>query len=150
MKLLIDHFSRLGSKHSLAFSSQEILKDGIMGLDGIKRKLLVLSGIKKGTFKESIIDLNEVISCSVKKYYGRIKANGLKKKKLEQYLERMVLHFGFRSEKGTAHIQFYNKTDNDLNELPELEQKAGKWREMLSKMLPHPLRKKPLPLPGFL
>lgn len=140
MKQLIDHFSRVGSKYNLAFSSQEILKDCIMGFDGIQRKLLVLSGINKGAFRPYIIDLNEVISCSVKKYYGRIGANGLQKRKLEQYLEKMVLHFGFRSKKEPADILFYKQTDNDIIELPELERKAGKWRDILSKMLPGPLK----------
>jgi hypothetical protein len=134
MKQLFDHFSRLGSKYNLVFSGQEILRDCIIGIDGIQRKLLVLSGIKNGALREYIIDLNEVISCSIKNHYGRIEVNGLQKRRLEQYLEKMVLQFGFRSKKEPAHILFYKKTDNDLSELPVLEKKARKWREILSKM----------------
>jgi phosphoenolpyruvate synthase/pyruvate phosphate dikinase len=141
MKQLSDYFSRLGSKYNMAFSGQEILRDCIMGFDGIQKKLLVLSGIKKGPFREHIIDLNEAISCSVKKYYGRIDANGLRKKQLDQYLEKMVLQFGFRSKREPADILFYTRIYNDISELSVLEQKARKWRELLSKIFPDPLNK---------
>src|ERR1044072_2899941 len=95
MKQLLDYFSRLGTKYNLNFSGQEILKDHILGLDGIQRKLLVLSGIHSGRLHDCIIDLNEVRSCSLKKYYGKILANGLTSKKLEQYIEKIWLHIDF-------------------------------------------------------
>ena len=42
---LLDHFSKLGTENNLSFSSQEILENCIIGLDGIQRKLLILKKI---------------------------------------------------------------------------------------------------------
>lgn len=141
MKRLLDYFSRLGSKYNLTFSSQEVLRNCIVGLDGRQRKVLVLSGTNNGPLSEYVIDLNQVSHCSVKKQYGNIEANGLRKRKLEQYLERMSLNFKFLIEKQPANIQFYKQTENHISELPELESRAEKWKIILSKMLPVSLKK---------
>ncbi|PWV56333.1 hypothetical protein C7475_101848 [Chitinophaga sp. S165] len=141
MKRLLDYFSRLGSKYNLTFSSQEVLRSCIIGLDGVQRKLLILNGINNGPLSEYIIDLNEVSDCSVKKEYGRIQVNGLRKRKLEQYLERMTLNFKFLIEKQPEDIPFFKQTENHISELPRLEDKAEKWKVILSKMLPVSLKK---------
>lgn len=140
MKRLLDYFSRLGSKYNLTFSSQEVLRNCIIGLDGIQRKLLVLSGINQGSLTEYVIDLNEVSKCSVKRQYGSIQVNGLRKRRLEQYLERMTLNFKFLVEKQPADIQFFKQTENHISELPELEKRVEKWKVILSKMLPVSLK----------
>jgi hypothetical protein len=145
MKQLLDYLSSLGSKHDLVFSDQEILKDSMMGLDSEKKMLLVVSGIKSQPH-HYIIDLHEVSSCSVKKYYGRININGLKNRELDQYLEKIILRFQFHSPKQPADILVYKRTDNDVRELPELELKAKKWMELLSKKISKSVRKKNLPL----
>src|SRR5690348_8572319 len=67
MHQLLQTFSRTGSNHNLWFSSQEVLKDRAIGLDGIHRKILVLKRIDNLSFESFVIDLNEVKSCSVKK-----------------------------------------------------------------------------------
>jgi hypothetical protein len=141
MKRLLDYFSRLGSKYNLTFSSQEVLRSCIIGLDGVQRKLLILSGINNGPLSEYVIDLNDVSNCSVKKEYGRIQVNGLRKRKLEQYLERMTLNFKFLIEKQPAGIPFYRQTENSVSELADLEDKAERWKVILSKMLPVSLKK---------
>jgi hypothetical protein len=138
MKQLLDHLSRLGSAYKLTFSGQLILKDYIIGLDGIQRKLLVLKGIANKKPEHYMIDLNDVYSCTIKMHYGHISVNGLKKIKLEQYLEKMTLHFKFIRSAMPADIVFYKKTDNPVSELAELEHKAKKWKELLSKMLSAP------------
>lgn len=143
MKQLLDYLSRLGSKYNLTFSGQEILGDSIMGLDGVQKKLLIVSGILDDRPHHDVIDLNEVNSCSVKKYYGRINANGLKNRELNQYLEKIMLQLGFQ-KKQPADILIYKRTDNDIRELPELELKAKKWMELLSTILPNSLKKKNL------
>jgi len=141
MKRLLDYFSRLGSKYELTFSSQEVLRNCIIGLDGVQRKLLVLNGTNSGSLTEYVIDLNQVSNCSVKKQYGRIHVNGLRKRKLEHYLERMTLHFRFLLEKQPADISFFKQAENNISELRTLEDKAEKWKAILSKMLPVSLKK---------
>ncbi|MBD0296068.1 MAG: hypothetical protein ICV84_12835 [Flavisolibacter sp.] len=64
---MLRRFSELGSEHDLSFTGQEVFRNHIIGVDGIKRKLLLLenNGIHNHW---SVIDLAEVKSCRVKKY----------------------------------------------------------------------------------
>jgi hypothetical protein len=135
MRELHLRFSRLGTENKLTFSSQEALKDLLIGLDGIQRKLLVLKRQDNNTFHSFAVDLGNVKSCSVKKYYGTINSGGLKTKKLEQYLEKITLHFEFAGGSPAKEILFYKHFDHHLVEIPELEQKARHWELMLSKLL---------------
>ena len=145
MKLLLDYLINLGCRHNLTISNQEILKCSMMGLDDKRKKLLIVNGLPEGKPHHYVIDLNDIRSCSVKKYYGRIDINGLKNRELNQYLEKIVLQIEFGSAKQSADILIYKRTDNDLRELPELELKARKWMELLSENLPISLNEK-LPL----
>jgi hypothetical protein len=133
MNQLLNHFSQLGIQNNLSFSSQESLKDCMLGLDGIHRKMLVVKR-EDGIFGSFIIDLNEVNNCSVKKVYGTIKAGDLKSHKLEQYLEKIVLHFDLNN-KPAVEIVFYKHFDNNIYQTMEMEQKARAWETILSKML---------------
>jgi hypothetical protein len=146
MKLLLEYLTNLGSEQNLDLTAQEILKHSLIGLDDRKKKILIVSGIPEGQPHHYVIDLNEVSSCSVKKYYGRIHVNGLVNRGLNQYLEKMVLQIEFHSKKQPVDILFYKITDNDIRELPELELKARKWMELLSKISLNYLKKKNLPL----
>jgi hypothetical protein len=132
MNKLLKYFSQLGTENNLSFSSQEILKDSVLGLDGVHRKILVVTK-EDGYFGSFIIDLNQVINCSVKKIYGTIEVGDLKKHKLDQYLEKIVLHFEV-NHKPSVEIVFYNHFENHIYEVLELEQKAKYWETILSKM----------------
>jgi hypothetical protein len=132
MNKLLKHFSQLGIENDLSFSSQERFKNCILGLDGIHRKVLVVTREDAG-FGSFIINLREVRNCSVKKIYGSINVGDLKKTKLEQYLERIVLHFELNNH-SSVEIVFYKHFENHLLEVPELEQKAKQWDAILSKM----------------
>lgn len=132
MNNLLKHFSNLGTENNLIFSSQEILKHSMLGLDGVRRKILVVT--REDNFYGSfIIDLEQVRNCSVKKIYGTIKAGDLKNQKLDQYLEKIVLHFDLQN-KSSVEIVFYKHLDNHMYEALELEQKAKHWEAILSKM----------------
>jgi hypothetical protein len=132
MNNLLKHFSQLGTENNLSFSSQEMLNNCVLGLDGINRKILVVT--KEDNFYGSfIIDLDEVKTCSVKKIYGTIKAGDLKNHKLEQHLEKIVLQFTLNN-KLSAEIVFYQHFLNHIYETQELEHKARHWEAILSKM----------------
>jgi hypothetical protein len=131
MNSLLKYFSQLGTENNLSFSSQEVLKDCIVGLDGIRRKILVVTR-EDGFFGSFIIDLNQVKNCTVKKIYGTIKASDLKSRKLDQFLEKIILHFDLN--KTAVEIVFYRHFVNHIYEVPELEQKAKHWETILSKM----------------
>src|SRR5688500_14497005 len=70
-KGLLRRLSRLGSQHALRFSSQERLKQCLIGLDGIGRRLLVLRHDAVGNMLHwQVIDLQDVSRCSVQTQYG--------------------------------------------------------------------------------
>jgi len=52
---LLNRFSELGTIHNLSFSSQEVLNNSIIGLDGINRKILVLSQIDDALFDDQVV-----------------------------------------------------------------------------------------------
>lgn len=141
MNKLLNGLSESGTRHSLTFSSQEILRDCIIGLDGVHGKLCVLNYNDKEENKTVLIDLSEVKHCSVKKYYGTISGGELPAKKLETYLELIVLHFEFSNAKDPVEIPFYNHTGNHISEILGLEQKAKHWETMLSKLIHVPSKK---------
>lgn len=133
MKKLLMYFSEEGIRNDLSFSSQQILKDCIIGLDGVNRKFLIAKQ-QGDAFHSVIIDLDEIKTCTVKKEYGSIKVGELKNKKLDQYLEKIVLHFEFKNGRDDAEIPFYRPFENEVFEMPELERKAKRWEAIISKM----------------
>lgn len=132
MNNLLKHFSQLGSENNLNFSSQEVLNNCILGLDGVNRKILVVAK-EDGFYSSFIINLNEVKNCTVKKVYGTIKVGDLKDHRLDQYLEKIILHFEF-NRRPSVEILFYKNHENHIYEMQELEQKAKHWEAILSKM----------------
>jgi hypothetical protein len=134
MNELLKYFSQAGIENKLSFSSQEVLSNCVLGLDGIHRKILVVTKGESG-FKSLVIDMNEVKNCSVKKVFGTIRADDLKDNKLEQYLEKITLQFDIEG-KPSVEIAFYRNSENHVYEMLELEQKAGHWESILSKMKP--------------
>ena len=132
MNNLLKHFSQLGTENNLNFSGQEILNNCILGLDGVNRKILVVAK-EDGFYSSFMIDLNEVKGCTVKKIYGTIKVGDLKDHKLDQYLEKIILHFEF-NRRSPVEIVFYKNHENHIYETQEREQKARHWEAILSKM----------------
>jgi hypothetical protein len=142
MRQVLQQFSLLGSEHNLSFSSQEVLANCVIGLDGINRKLLVMIRVRMHRCHKAIIHLNEVKKCSLKKVYGSIYTGDLKFGNLEQHLKKMVLQFEFLNNKPPVEIPFYNQAYNGVHQLPEIEKKARRWEAMLSRMLKTPTSQK--------
>ena len=115
--------SELGSKFSMSFSSHEVLGNKIMGLDGIKKKLLVLEQTD-GQSHSYIIDLDEAKAISVKKIYRSIKAGELKKRRIEE----------FGNGKEDIVLPFYENEIDNIYDLQGLERKIKNWQLILSKM----------------
>jgi len=127
-------FSELGSRLNVSFSSYEAIGNKIIGMDGIKRKVLVAEK-NNGLNLRNIIELSKVIAITVKKIYTSIKAGELKKRKMEDFLQSIHLHFQFEEEKESVVLPFYERKINKVHDLPRLEKKAGNWQRVLSKMI---------------
>ena len=131
---LLNHFSKLGTGNNLSFSSQEILENCIIGLDGIQRKLLILKKIDKDEYDSILLDLNEVKNCSKRNIYTRINIGTSKKEKFENHIEKIVLDFDFIDNRQPVQILFFEPITNHVFAMSELEQKAKKWETILSQI----------------
>jgi hypothetical protein len=131
---LLNYFSKLGTENNLSFSSQEILDNCIIGLDGIQRKLLILKKIDKVEYDSILLDLNEVKKCSKKNIYTRVNIGTAKKEKFENHLDKIVLDFDFIDNRQPVQILFYEPVTNHVFAMSELEQKAKKWEMILSQI----------------
>ncbi|HEY6975563.1 MAG TPA: hypothetical protein VH396_04700 [Chitinophagaceae bacterium] len=129
-------FSRLGSLYYLSFTGQEILRDKILGLDGPRRKILIIQD-HDHRYEFKLIDLCEVTDCKLKKTYGAMNGGELNKNELGKYLNKIALEFYLKNESQPIALEFYNGVTDSLYEMAELENRAKRWEAMLSKMLPY-------------
>lgn len=118
---------------NLSFSSHELLGEKIFGVDGIKRKVLVVEE-KNGSSSSYIIELDKVKSVSVKTVYDSIKPDDLRKKRLEEFLKTMQLQFEFKDGRDAVTLPFFENKKNRLADLPLLERKTKNWEMIFSKM----------------
>ena len=125
--------SKLGSAFNLSFSSHEMLDEKIFGVDGIKRKVLVVEE-KNGSNSSYIIELDNVKSISVKTVYDSIKPNDLTNKRLEEFLKTMHLQFEFTDGRDAVALPFFENKKNNIEDLAVLERKTNNWKMILSKM----------------
>lgn len=128
---LLALLNEAATQYNLSFSSQEILKNRIIGVDGISRKLIIAEE-QNDINAYDVIDLEEVKSCKMKRNYTTVNMGD---KKTEEHLSAIVLQFHFKNGKEAHSLPFYNDITNHIYEIAELENKAKDWEAMLSKML---------------
>ena len=126
-------FSQEGSKQGLSFSSQELLRSRIIGLDGIKKMLLVFDFENAGNI--ICIAMEEVKKCTVEKKYDSIVIGTEKKAKFEPHLRSIDLKFAFKNSSETISVSFYDSNVNNIYAMSEMEAKAKTWEAVLSKMI---------------
>lgn len=112
--------SELGSKSGLSFSSHLVLGNRIIGLDGLKKKLLIAE-FKDGQNAYCIIDLDKVKSISVKKSYSGIKPGELNERRFEEFIKSIHLHFEWIDPSGNFVIPFYESEIDEVPDLPGFE-----------------------------
>ena len=132
MSKLLNRFRELGLHYNLNFSNKAILDNCLLGFDAVQRKLLVLN--RDNECSHELIDLHQLEFCFVKKTYGTIDGGALKNKRLEHYLEKIILCLELKTEKRKVEIVFYRRVDQPLYQLFELEQMAKDWEALLSKI----------------
>jgi hypothetical protein len=132
--------NQLEIEYHIAYSGQEILKECAMGLDGKNRKLLVVQKQNLSYYEWNLIDLDEVLNCTLKTTYKSIMAGELKKKTIEECLETIKLRFEFWDNRAPVEITFYDHKDHKGVKVSELNRKARNWQILLSKMLKNRLQ----------
>jgi hypothetical protein len=128
-------FNRLSSLYYLSFTSRDIFHNKIIGLDGLRRKILIIEDCDQ-RYDFRFIDLCEVKTCKLKKTYNSVNGNDSKKNILEEYLKVITLQFNFKSESPPVALEFYRNITNSIFNMAELEHKAKQWEALVSKMLP--------------
>jgi hypothetical protein len=137
---LLNWFSELGTLNNLSFTSQELLHNSIIGLDGLNKKLLILENHSE-EHSWCVINLEEVETCNVKRLYQTTNAGSLKKPVMEEHLQKIVLRFGMKDGKTTTDVPFFAFSGNHITEIADLEQKAKHWETILCKMIPGKIKR---------
>lgn len=130
---LLRHFSESGTEHNLSFTSQEVLRNRIIGVDGLKGKVMFLEHSDADPVC-SIIDLAQTKSCRVSKSFGNANAGDSTKQHADRYLHTIALEFDFRRGHTVA-LPFYNHLSDSIQDAAERETKAKNWEAMLLKMM---------------
>lgn len=134
MNLLLQRFSQIGSDYNLSYTGQLVLKNGIIGIDGIRHQLVVLQNEGDSSYHSFVGNINNIKSCSVKKTYRTIPGGDLKVKRLDQFLQKIVLCFEFYDEQKTVEVLFYHHSQNTADQIPHFERQARDWKEVILKM----------------
>ena len=130
---ILDQFRKNVMNNNLSISSQEFLENALIGLDGTQRKLLIIRKNKNDGFDSFIIDLKHVNACSVRTIYSIKKISG-RKGKLAKKIDKVILYF--KTNKGAyAEIPFFDRRNDRVSELNQLERKAEKWESILLKFI---------------
>jgi len=145
MNTFLNRLSEAGSLNNLNFTSQEFLNNVAIGLDAPQRTLLILTRVGHDVYRNKIINLDDVQCCSVKKNYGFINAGDLKTNKLEKHLEEIVLHIDMYHSNG-ADIPFYNHISDPISRAIEIEEKAKRWKAVITPLLNDRFKKNNLKL----
>lgn len=124
---LLHQLSECGSRHNLSFSSQELLQNRVLGLDGVHRKLVLLETDDRGMPHVRVIDLDEVAACYVTAQYGGIEP---------RRPERIGLQFHFKTARAALEIPFFMAGTEAVRHGQQVEQKARDWCVIINKMLP--------------
>jgi hypothetical protein len=126
--------NELGCKFNLSFSSQLVLGDKVIALDGIKRKLLVWE-VNKTLDAAYVIDLKQVTSVTLRQIYRSIGQGELKHKEIGEFLVRTDMQFNYGNTDATHVVTFYDAGKHPESDRQKLERNAKIWQMILSKML---------------
>ena len=123
--------SEFGSRNNLNFSSQLVIGNRIIALDGVKKFLLVAeTGKNEDPF---LINLNKVAAITVRKSYNSINQGELKDKGIEAFLSRIDLQFQLGDKEETIVLPFYDQEIDDKKDRRKLDKKC---KELAMILLP--------------
>ena len=132
-KAVFKTFSEKGAGMGVSFSSQEMLKDTIIGLDRLHQRLLIFDHLK--TQSVTSLLLSEVKECVLTKEYQHINFGSEKQSDLEKTLRAIVLKFSFKNKPDHFELSFYDNMHYSIYEMTGMEQKARRWESLLCKLM---------------
>ena len=129
------NITKLAKGRCLNISNQDEVGPHVIALDMMKRKLLYVKTTPTAS-SCSIIDLNDLEACSIKKEYNSIDAGELKTKKLHHFLKSVFLNLVFKNGSRTVSLTLFDAQKEQPGNIEQLEAKAKKWESIVSKLLP--------------
>lgn len=138
---LIIHFNKLAYNNNLAVTETEILHDMVFGVDELYGKLLILESTGKDKYQHKIIDLDGLMRCTLQKSKQSVFEKGNSGQISEVIVEQVNLLFEFADSREPYELVFYRHIADHIFELSQLEKKALKWQELISKKMKNSLRR---------
>ena len=127
-------FTELGERNNLSFKNKVGLKHSIIGLDDLRKKLFILTRTDN-KYDLQVIDLKEIINCSIIKLYKRSNMVTDKKQRYEFQIDSIALEIDYANKREPVQIPFYRSGLDHLTEMTGLEQKATNWEIILTKAI---------------
>src|SRR5690349_14770660 len=138
------NLSAIAKKFDLSVVKQEILHNQLIGLDTVKRKLLLVRK-QKDKLDCRIVDLQQVNHCSIKKVYSSISAGEFKTNSINNYLQSISLQIGFKTNAEPVVVNFYESSSDKKKQQSFLEATARKWEQFVSDLLDNVSLNRPAP-----
>lgn len=133
IKALLNNINLAAATQGLTLSSQEVLKNKIISLDGQHKKLLILDFGDTETMVT--INLADVKDCKLTREYEQVDFGSGKRSDIEHQLRSIGIMFSFKKRTGLFPLTFYDSKINSIYEMADLEKKAKDWEVLLSKLL---------------
>lgn len=131
--------SYLAKLFNMSVAKQERLRNQLIGLDAVKRKLLLIRRRKKEV-DYCIVDLQEVEQVSVKKVYSSIPAGDFPTRSLDHYLQSISLQLRLKGGAEPVAVNFYESGNYSTKQKFILEAAAKRWEQFVLDLLPNSLR----------
>jgi hypothetical protein len=131
-KKLLSNLKAISTHFKLNFSKQEIIGKTAFALDSSEKKLLIMHD-HEPYFKT--IDLGNVSSCTVKVDYKSINAGDLRKKTMDDFIEKIELQIAHIDPAKSIYIRFFDTSRNNLSEVRQCIVSAKSWREKITAIL---------------
>ena len=131
----INLFNKAGEENGLSFSSQEVLRNKIIGLDGLNRKFVVVNENEVSR----VISIDDVRKCSMQKNLETYTRTDEKSSGYEMFVKSIFLQFDFKDKRPTETVIFYDNLLQPQAEEKQMEAKAKDWEIILSKMIIDPI-----------
>jgi len=138
---LLSKFRDKAVENDLSISSQEVVGNMLIGLDGIQRKLLIIKKLAPDKYASQIIHLNAVKSCSKKPIYKNVNVGDHKGTRLEKQVEKIALEFEYIDAATSTEVISFEILSNHMLTMSQLNEKVSKWERMISKLLSNEFKK---------
>jgi hypothetical protein len=132
-EVLLRHLRQEAQAKQLSFTSQEVLRGVVFGLDGIKRQMLVVEKIGDNDFRSTLIHLDDVRKCITWQVYAATNDEKASVEKRGALPSRIILSLELTGRPAFS-LVFYASHVNSPGDLLPLEKKAWHWEVILSKM----------------